>query len=141
MNGNWASVGEAVRRERMRIGLSQADLARLAGVSESVIYLLENAKQTSYKPRSLRGVCAVLGWTDESIQQLLEGGEPTPRTARGGLGALIPSDSEGLEVRVALLERQVLELNDADHAVQALEVAHLTLRSFCFVCCSIASRC
>lgn len=55
-----ASLGQAVREERLKQGLTQAELAGLSGVGITYLSKLENGKATSELGKAL-GVIATLG--------------------------------------------------------------------------------
>jgi hypothetical protein len=80
----WARVAKAVLNRRTELGITVAEAVRRSGdtVSAAVWSILENARQDSYRPRTLAGVCRALGWTANSIDQILAGGQPTSAGAQ-----------------------------------------------------------
>lgn len=69
---DWHRVADAVRQRRLLLGLPQGT----GGVSPATWGKIENAKETSYKRRTLVAICRVLRWTPDSIDRLLRGEEP-----------------------------------------------------------------
>ena len=67
--------------------MSQAECARAAEVSEPAWNVIEKARQVRYRLATLRGVSEALGWTVDSIDLILEGGEPTLLGIRNRRGA------------------------------------------------------
>jgi len=60
------ALGDTVRRHRRLAGLSQAELAQLAGVGKTVVFDLEQGKATMRVATVLRLLAALnirLGWT------------------------------------------------------------------------------
>lgn len=61
-----ATLGDTVRRHRRLAGLTQAELAQLAGVGKTVVFDLEQGKATMRMATVLRLLAALnirLGWT------------------------------------------------------------------------------
>jgi transcriptional regulator with XRE-family HTH domain len=124
MEQDWRRLGEAIKRDRMRLGMTQDDLARAAEISRRSIASLENGREASRTPPSLAKVAHVLGWPPERAAAILQGQEELegPReSVRGhGLVALYPSDRrlmDRLPLRVAeeldsgsVIDTDVIEL-------------------------------
>lgn len=47
-----------------------------SGLSKPVLSIIENARQDSFKPRTLLALCRGLGWTPDSIDRILDGQPP-----------------------------------------------------------------
>lgn len=58
--GEVVALGEVVRLERMRQGLSQAEVARIARVSKGRIEALENGRAADMGMRALTSILSVL---------------------------------------------------------------------------------
>lgn len=100
MDTPWARVGAAVRTERKAQGLTQADLAGRAGVSTGTIRAVERGQEFQKVTPTHRAVGRALGWTESSIEAVLDGGEPT--LADEAPAAAMPSTGlEGLPYRIA----------------------------------------
>lgn len=74
----WKEIGERVKRRRVQLDLTQAQAGEQAGLKgrDQTWGKLERGEQTSYDPRTLAGVCRVLGWTLDSFELMLNGHEP-----------------------------------------------------------------
>jgi transcriptional regulator with XRE-family HTH domain len=70
VSDDWQFVADHVRARREQLGWTQAAAADASGVSEAVWNALENARQTSYKPRSLRLIATSLGWPPDGVDLL-----------------------------------------------------------------------
>lgn len=79
MDTNWQRLGPLIKRRRQALGLTQeVAAARSEGqVSSATWRKLEKGDTTSYNSASLVGVCRVLEWTLDSIDNVIAGGEPT----------------------------------------------------------------
>lgn len=98
----WARVGAAVRERREGLGLTQLQLATQAGVSESMVRVLETARRTSYRGGNLRAIARALNWPDDAIDRVLAGRPPDER--------LSPPDERPLTDRLEALEAEVARL-------------------------------
>lgn len=87
-------MADAVKRRRETLGLNRED----GSASASTYFKLENAKQDSYKSRSLRAVESDLGWPAGTIDEIAAGGDPPD------------FDQPDLNLRVLELEETVAEL-------------------------------
>jgi hypothetical protein len=73
---DWKRVARYVRERREELGLSQADVYARGGPSTASMNLLENARQASYRPVTIRQVETALDWRHGSIARIGHGGEP-----------------------------------------------------------------
>ncbi|MCG6493380.1 helix-turn-helix transcriptional regulator [Kitasatospora sp. A2-31] len=80
MEQDWGRLGRAVREAREAAGLSQVELAELAGLSRSAVQSIERGRAFGAPQLSHRSVAQVLGWTPDSIALVLAGGEPARST-------------------------------------------------------------
>jgi transcriptional regulator with XRE-family HTH domain len=94
-NSAWVRLGRAVKRRRLGLGLSQAEVNAAGGPSVGVISKLENAKQDFYEDRVYADLEKSLGWQAGSVDAILAGGDPTIATPPGHLPA-ITAESSGL---------------------------------------------
>lgn len=60
-------IGEAIRRRRMYLCLSQAELARRAGVKPPVISNIERGERRSMSLKTLVRLADTLGWNDTQL--------------------------------------------------------------------------
>lgn len=87
----WELVAAAITSRMEELDLTQTEVAARSGVSHTLISQLMNASRSGYRPRNLKKISESLGWTADSIEQLLNGGMATvqpparaePRTANG----------------------------------------------------------
>jgi transcriptional regulator with XRE-family HTH domain len=105
----WAKLGAAIRSAREARGLSQVDLAELAGISEGSVQNLESGKPRNRMPQTLAKMEPHLGWAEGSGRAILDGGEPTPASAQASEDA----DAEA-KLRRKLPLRIVDELESDD---------------------------
>lgn len=76
-DADWTRVATAVKQRRRSMGYkTQQGAAAAADVSPTTWGKLEAGK-SDFKPWSLTGIATFLGWTEESFDQIAEGGEPT----------------------------------------------------------------
>lgn len=101
----WARVGAAVRERREELGLTQLEVATQAGVSESMVRVLETARRTSYRAGNLRSIARALSWPDDAIDRL--------RAGRPADEPLAPPDERPLTERLEALEAEVARLRAA----------------------------
>lgn len=95
----WERLARYMIRRRADLGLSQETVARRAGLSKGWLQPVETLR-SPFLPSAanLRRVSTALGWTDESIAQILAGGEPeeagvdTAKQPAGQVDALLLAD-------------------------------------------------
>jgi DNA-binding SARP family transcriptional activator/Tfp pilus assembly protein PilF/DNA-binding XRE family transcriptional regulator len=92
--GEPATPGEAVRSRRLAAGLTQRELARLAGISVRALRELEQGRSRSPRATSVHGLAAALGLGAAERDALL---------AAGGTGPAAGADPAGRGLRVAVL--------------------------------------
>ncbi|MEU0354931.1 helix-turn-helix transcriptional regulator [Streptomyces cyaneofuscatus] len=76
MSEDYEALGRAVREARVRQGMTQTQLAEVAGVSRATLQNLERGGKL--RSLNLVKIESVLGWAPGSVQALLEGGAPSP---------------------------------------------------------------
>jgi DNA-binding XRE family transcriptional regulator len=138
MDRNWQRLADAVRDARKRRDLRQEDLADLAKVSLGSIQTLERGAGYTRMPRAAFSVAHALGWTTESIDAVLDGGDPIDRERREASVAP-PSGSDAtarlpLAVRDALsagelVDTEVLDLGPDDSGMRMIVVVTREERS------------
>lgn len=73
----WARLGAKIRERRESLNMSRRQLSAVAGVSEKSIQVAEEGRTPRARwPQSLRLIEHALRWDSESMQRILEGGEP-----------------------------------------------------------------
>ena len=73
--GSWSAVAQLIGRRITELKLSQRELVERSGVSSST-WRSVLAGGKLHRPDKVRGVCAALGWTPDSIDLILSGSEP-----------------------------------------------------------------
>ncbi|MCX5176780.1 helix-turn-helix transcriptional regulator [Streptomyces virginiae] len=73
----WKRLGRLFRNARELEGLTRAEFALKAGVSEKAVYNAEKSDVPGrHQPPTLVKIAVGHGWRPESIQQILDGGDP-----------------------------------------------------------------
>jgi transcriptional regulator with XRE-family HTH domain len=85
-----ARLGKAVRDRRLELGLTQAEAAKIALVSDTTWLSVETGKPAS--ERTYRGIARALQWTAGSIAVVLANGDPIELTAERSRGDVSPLD-------------------------------------------------
>jgi DNA-binding XRE family transcriptional regulator len=78
MDLDWARLGKALQaaREALKPKPKQEELAAELGVGRSVIQLIEGGHEYKKPTPTIRNFARRVGWTDESVDRVLAGGEP-----------------------------------------------------------------
>ena len=83
MPRTWTELAEIVKARRDQMGLTQDDVANRANtrmdnqvLSTATIRIIEAAKRTGYRPRTLIGLARALDWPDDAVPRLLAGAAP-----------------------------------------------------------------
>lgn len=122
MDLDWAALATAIAARRKALGLTQQDLADQAGVGLTTIQKLERSSETWSKVQPVhREAAYLLGWTRESVEELLQGGEPT--IAAGGMPASLPANAPDRvreALRGTLVDAEVIDLAPDDPERQAV---------------------
>lgn len=77
---DWVRLGKAMRLQRNRLGLKQADVAEAVGVSARTILNYEKGRAPGdgeEVPGAYYRAEAVIGWAPGSVDDVLAGGDPT----------------------------------------------------------------
>jgi Uncharacterized protein conserved in bacteria len=81
MDMDWARLGRTFAAAREAAGLTQVEVAERIGVTRSPIQSIERGgvRNTPYKKVSstMRSYARLLGWTSDSPDHILRGGEPS----------------------------------------------------------------
>lgn len=88
---DWSHLGVMIRRHRRQARMSQTDLATAVGMSLRTIGSYERGRVPAGAPSVPDGyydVARILGWTPDSVDRVLAGGEPQLA------GAHAPSEAE-----------------------------------------------
>ena len=107
--GDWAAVGTVVRERMRELGMSTAELAREAGLSETTIRYLGQSREANWHRRStLVVMSAVLRWRYDHLANVLHG-EPYRNTTGVSrdihLQRLLDAELNALKEETAALRR------------------------------------
>ncbi|MGW4126275.1 helix-turn-helix domain-containing protein [Nocardia sp. NPDC004711] len=80
-NNLVARLGTYIQARRHELGMSQIDLWKAGGPSNSTLTALESGSATSISTNTLRKLDHALGWEPGSGAKILAGGEPEPSQA------------------------------------------------------------
>lgn len=75
MTYDWARLSKALQAARKARGIGQVELGELVGVRRSAIQKIERGDMKKVTP-TIRAIARVVGWTDDSVDRVLAGGEP-----------------------------------------------------------------
>lgn len=78
MTGDWERLAELAVRRRAHLRLTQMQVAELGPLSLDRIQAIEGAKRGRYRVATLAALERALRWMPGSVDQILNGGEPTP---------------------------------------------------------------
>ncbi|MFI6862605.1 helix-turn-helix domain-containing protein [Streptomyces sp. NPDC050421] len=76
MDRDWARLGSALRAARQTLGLEQQQVAERIGVKRGALRNIEVGEISRVTPTVL-AYARIVGWSDASIDAVLDGGEPT----------------------------------------------------------------
>lgn len=79
MTYDWNRLAHRIRERRAELGLTQAEIARRAGVTVMTVRNLETGRAFTRLPSSLPAMDAALDWEQGGSRTVLDGGEPTLR--------------------------------------------------------------
>ncbi len=117
MDRDWGRLSRRIAAEREALALPQQPFAEQLGVSRSAVQKLESGHAYRKVTPLHRNVERVFGWEEGSIEAILDGGEPSVRSAAGslieaGVDALL--DDLTVRVREALLGGTVADATAID---------------------------
>lgn len=75
---NWRSLGAKLRARREDLRMSQEAVGQQIGVQRNSLRRIENG-MISRVSATVRAYARLVGWTDDSVEAVLAGGEPTLR--------------------------------------------------------------
>lgn len=93
----WQRLGQFIRNERERQGLSRSGLGSKAGVSGKSVQNAEAGEVPKrHRPPTLVKIVTALGWAPESIDRVLDGEEPVPAEDRSAIVSTTNFVSQGV---------------------------------------------
>lgn len=78
----WEVVGAAIAARIHQLGLTKAQAAREAGLSETSLTAYMRERPIKRVGKSA-GLCRALGWPTDAVDRMLDGGEPPTAVAEG----------------------------------------------------------
>lgn len=95
MERDWAALGRALAAARKARALKQDEVADLLSVGRSTVQAIEGGKPRDKITPTIRAFGRLVGWTDESPDLVLSGGDPVMRPeATAGTEAPPPGRDE-----------------------------------------------
>ncbi|MBT2477579.1 helix-turn-helix transcriptional regulator [Streptomyces sp. ISL-94] len=79
MSMDWDRLGKALQAARLDEGITQEDLADVLGVGRSTIQMIEVGHSYKRPTPTVRAFARRVGWTEDSVDRVLEGGAPRKR--------------------------------------------------------------
>ncbi|MFD6421075.1 helix-turn-helix domain-containing protein [Streptomyces sp. NPDC060198] len=76
MERDWARLGAALKAGREDLGLEQQQVAERIGVKRGALRNIEVGDVSRVTP-TVRAYARTVGWTDDSVESVLAGGDPT----------------------------------------------------------------
>ncbi|MFJ4322201.1 helix-turn-helix domain-containing protein [Streptomyces tricolor] len=78
MDQDFVRLGKELKaaREQRRPRMTQPEAAAALGVGRSTIQKMESEKAAQVTPTTVRSYARLLGWTDDSVDRVLAGGDP-----------------------------------------------------------------
>jgi transcriptional regulator with XRE-family HTH domain len=117
MERDWERLGRAFAKARIAAGLTQEQAAERLHLSRTPIQAIERGKQPNGKTftkvtQTMRSYARLVGWTEASPEQILDGQDPEPATQPVSAS---PSDAKA-NVPTAV-DRELRTGRTLDHAV------------------------
>ncbi|WP_284576635.1 helix-turn-helix transcriptional regulator [Streptomyces sp. 2P-4] len=76
MSSEWAQLGKSLKAARIELGMEQQDVAAAIGVKRGALHNIERGA-IARVTHTVRAYADLVGWTDDSISDVLAGGTPT----------------------------------------------------------------
>ncbi|MFH8380686.1 helix-turn-helix transcriptional regulator [Kitasatospora sp. NPDC018058] len=119
MDRDWGRLGRAVKAARQDSGMTQDDLAKAVGVGLSTVQTLERGSRSYAKVNAThKAIAKAVGWTEDSVEAVLAGGNPTIQGRHGDVTPSVEAEGEVVDelldeltgrVRAALLGGRVAD--------------------------------
>lgn len=112
MDRDWARLGASLRAAREHLGLEQQQVAEQIGVKRGALRNIEVGDISRVTP-TVRAYSRTVGWTDDSVDNVLLGGDPTPEMpatpTETTTAADITPDELPLRIKAALAAGPLLD--------------------------------
>ncbi|MFC8124693.1 helix-turn-helix domain-containing protein [Streptomyces sp. NPDC057302] len=73
---DWVHLGRALKTDRKRQGLTQEEVADRLTAGLSSVQAIERGQEYTKPTRTIRAYASLLHWTEDSVDQVLAGGDP-----------------------------------------------------------------
>lgn len=128
MDRNWARLGETLKAARSERGMEQQDVAGRIGVKRGALRNIERGEIVKVTPTVL-AYARLVGWAENSVERVLDGGDPVLREDSGPNQAVMPEpavEASDLSIRVQqalkegpLIDSRVTEVTTPSGRVKA----------------------
>jgi DNA-binding XRE family transcriptional regulator len=131
MEQKWLRLGRALAQARKQASLTQNGVADAIGVTRSPIQAIERGDEVAKVTGTMRSYARLVGWTDDSIDAVLAGGEPTHLRVEDleREGAQVRTGADDLPLRIIdelgegqLLDTTVLDLTPGGSGARMIVV-------------------
>ena len=78
MTSKWARLGQKLKSARTARGIGVLEATTAIGIKRGALYNIEKGEITRVTP-SVKTYAHLVGWTEDSVEAVLDGGEPTMR--------------------------------------------------------------
>ncbi|WP_338699133.1 helix-turn-helix transcriptional regulator [Streptomyces sp. Q6] len=129
MDRDWVRLGNAFRTDRERQSLKQKDVAAALGAALTSIQDIERGHKYTKPTRTIRAYATLLGWSPDSVDSVLAGGDVSRAAAAPAPADERPADTDidgrRLPLRIVhelgdegeLLDTAVLKVGDKGRAI------------------------
>ncbi|KDN83441.1 helix-turn-helix domain-containing protein [Kitasatospora cheerisanensis] len=114
MERDWGRLGSLLRADRTAQGLTQDEVGSAIGVHRNTVRAIEDGTGRRITP-SIRAYAREVGWSDGSVEAVLDGGEPARPASRLEMEAA----SRLAELLIARLPQRVLQELSDGHIVDS----------------------
>ncbi|MEU4172154.1 helix-turn-helix domain-containing protein [Streptomyces sp. NPDC026665] len=124
MATKWTQLGEKLKDGRVALNMEQQQVAAAIGVGRGAVRNIERGEVAKISP-SIRQYARIVGWTEDSPERVLAGGEPLMRDSPAvepGVRAVAPDlamDVQESLRRGPLLQSRVVEVETPAGKVRA----------------------
>jgi transcriptional regulator with XRE-family HTH domain len=128
MYRNWARLGDELKAARFERGMTQQEVAGRIGVKRGALRNIEKGEIAKVTPTVL-AYARLVGWSEDSIERVLDDGDPVLREDCGPSQAVVPepgAEASDLSIRVQqalkegpLIDSRVTEVTTPSGRVRA----------------------
>lgn len=131
MATKWTQLGEKLKSARVELGIEQQGIAAAIGVQRGAVRNIERGDVAKISP-TMRQYARLVGWTSDSLDRVLAGGEPIREAEAGSAG--VPAEGRptldlAVDVQESLTQGPLLKSQVVEVATPAGRVrATIVLR-------------